>query len=246
MSVPPNVPGAPEGPQGQQPPYAPQGQAPQGYSPQGYAPQPGHGVPPQPPKKKGKGKFIALGVVALVLIAIIGGALGGGGDEKAGDPAPSSTSKVDDSDSDEKSDDTSDEAKSADKAPGLPALGEAVVAGDLEFTLTDYECGVTVKDVTGEVKPQGKFCKIHVSVKNIGKSEKFLSNADVKLFTEDDIEYSASSDVWLVDDVINLDRINPGITISGDVYFDIPEDAEPSFAGVGGGIFSKPTLIDLG
>lgn len=245
MSVPPHVPGAPEGPQGQPSPYAPHGQQspypPHGQGPQGYAPPPGYyGAPPPPPKKKGKGKFIALGVVALIVIAIIASSIGGGGDETAGDSAPSSTSAADDAGAGE----NPDEAE-ADEAATVPKLGDVVVADDLEFTLTDFECGVTVEDYSGEVEPQGKFCTVHVSVKNVGKSATYLSSEHVKLLTEDGIEYSASDDTWLVDGVLLLEEINPGNTAKGDLYFDLPEDVELTKAMVGGGFLSAGKEIAL-
>jgi hypothetical protein len=69
------------GPQGQQPQgYGPQGQQPQGYGPQGQPPQgygyaqqgfPQQGAPVAPPKKKGSGAIVAIGIV--VLLAAIGG-----------------------------------------------------------------------------------------------------------------------------------------------------------------------------
>lgn len=235
-SLPPNGPhdnGAPQGqqPHGQQSPY---GQQPQYGQQAAYGQHPGqppYGAAPQPPKKKmGAGKVVMLVLVGLVVLIVGVSALSGGGDgDQAGGPGSNAAKG-----------DTDPEA------PALPALGDPVVVDDLEFTLTKFKCGVTVKDITdSKLKPQGQFCKVSVAVKNVGKSEEHLFDEAVKLLGDDENEFSPSSDTFFVKNALSWETINPGNTVKGVVYFDIPKDVEPKVAAVGGGLFSEPAEVAL-
>ena len=188
-------------------------------------PNPNYGPPPAgaPAAKKKPGCFLigCLGLVALVVIVgiVVGVVVA-----------------------------TSDGGSSAAEEPEtqVAALGSPVTSGDLEFTLTGFKCGVTVKDPTGTVKPQGQFCEMKVAVKNIGKSEALLSSDSVKLKDADDVEYSSSTETMFVEGTLLFEEINPGNTVKGKVYFDIPKDVEPTVAAVGGGLFDEPVAVNLG
>lgn len=126
----------------------------------------------------------------------------------------------------------------------LPKIGTPVKSDDLEFTLSDYACGVKVSDPTGELTPQGQFCKISVSVKNVGTKEAVLLDTAVKL-KNGEAEYSASSDTLFVNDSLKFETVNPGNTVKGVIYFDVPKDVVPKVAKVSGNIFSSGKDIAL-
>lgn len=75
-----------------------------------------------------------------------------------------------------------------------------------------------------------------VSVKNISKKEERLDFDDFTL-TEGDIEYSTDSWVNIKasegDNTTGfLDYINPGLSASGNIFFDVPNEVVPMMARV--------------
>ncbi|MGD7708067.1 DUF4352 domain-containing protein [Microlunatus sp. Y2014] len=191
---------------------------------------PSYGQPPQPAKKK-PGCFLigCLGLVAVVLVVgiVMAVALSTGG----GTVAEEGRQGVGNGSAEE----------------SLPKLGTAVVSGSLEFTLGSLECGVTVKDVTGsEVEPQGQFCKVDVTIKNVGKQEATVDQSAIKLIDADEIEYAASDDTLvMVEDTIFYEQVNPGNSIAGIAYFDIPEGVTPVLALCQGGFLETAAKVDL-
>jgi len=201
-------------------------------------------VPPPKKKKLGPLKIILIAVVALIVIVGIANAVSGGGKEQP--KADSTNSTTEKSDGKDKGSDPKKEEPEKKEEPDQPKLGQPVVAGDLEFTLASYKCGVTVKDLTGEtLKPQGQFCKLEVAIKNVGKSEALLTDDAVKLLGAEGVEYSSSSDTWFVKDALKFETVNPGNTVKGVVYFDVPKDAAPSVAAVGGGFLTSAVEVSL-
>ncbi|MGA4507933.1 DUF4352 domain-containing protein [Propionibacteriaceae bacterium G1746] len=236
----------------------------QQYGPQPGQQQPGQQYPqqpqflqaaPQPPKKKSrKGLAIVGGIVAVL---VLWGMISGGGDD-ASTAAPASTaaSTAETKAAETKAAETkaaetkpaetkAAETKPAETKPAENKLGVAVTSGDLQYTLSNFKCGVTVTDLTGTLKPQGKFCVVDVVVKNVGKKATWFTDDDIKLLDGSDVEYSPSDDILFVDGAIAFEEINPGNTIKGKVWFDIPTDAKPVQAQVKGGLFDKGQKISL-
>lgn len=250
MSQPPVPPGNPNG--GSFPPGNPNGGPFQPGSPNGRplppqgtpptaGPYPGPGMAPQPPneanfaapgqqppfqpvakKRKGKGRLIAvLIVVALLVLGAIVAALNGGGSKAS--PGTSSTTQ----------------------AAAMPGIGAAVTDGDLQFTVTAYKCGVTVKDARGALAPQGQFCQLDLTIKNNGKTQAPVDGSQINLLDAAGVEYSTSSDTLMVDGTIFLKQVNPGNSITGSAYFDVPKEVTPTVARVKGGLFSKGAQIKV-
>jgi len=257
MSQPPVPPGNPNGgsfqpgsPNGR--PLPPQGTPPTAgpYPGPGMAPQPPNGAnfaapgqqPPfQPPakKRKGKGCLIAvLIVVALIVIVAIGSALNGGGSKAS--PGTSSTTEAAATGSA-----STQPGKATTAAAAMPGIGAAVTDGDLQFTVTAYKCGVTVKDYSGALTPQGQFCQLDLTIKNNGKTQATVDSTQINLLDAAGVEYSTSSDTLMVDGTIFLKQVNPGNSITGSAYFDVPKEVSPTVARVKGGLFSKGAQIKV-
>jgi len=110
-------------------------------------------------------------------------------------------------------------------------LNEAARDGDFEFTVSGLECGdTTVGSEFLQEEAQGQFCKLNVTVENIGTEAQTLFADDQYLFTADDTRFSASSTATIYNSPDNLDswltEINPGNTAEGAIVFDVPADAE--------------------
>jgi hypothetical protein len=120
--------------------------------------------------------------------------------------------------------------------PSTPKIGSSVRDGKFEFVINSIECGIeSVGNSQYLTKsPQGQYCKFSVTVKNIGdiaqkfySSNQFLFNSSNQRYSNDStaqIYASAGISVTWIND------INPGNSVTGDVYFDIPKDQIPTSA----------------
>ena len=136
-------------------------------------------------------------------------------------------------------------AKATTTAATIPGIGTAVAEGDLQFTVTAYKCGVTVKDYSGALTPQGQFCQLDVTIKNNGKAQATVDDSQIVLLDGAGVEYSTSSDTLMVDGTIFLKQINPGNSIKGSAYYDVPKEVNPTVAKVKGGLFSSGKQIKV-
>ena len=125
-------------------------------------------------KKKGKGCLVAVGVVVgLLVLGGVVNAIGGGGKTSTSSattaaPAASGAEAVK----------TTQAAKTEAAAPGV---GTLVGDKDLEFTITAFTCDVTVKDYSGALTPQGKFCQADLTIKNKGKDQALVDDSQIEL-----------------------------------------------------------------
>lgn len=155
-------------------------------------------------------------ILAFVIIAVIASAAGGGSKSGTGRTKTDST------------------AKTTDKAATTAKIGEAARDGKFEFVVKGLQCGVmSVGDNPYLTKtPQGQFCLLDVSVKNIGNEKQSLFSSNQKLLNGS-VEYSAddtatiyaapNSSSWYSD-------INPGNSVEGKIVFDVPKDVTPIVA----------------
>ncbi len=192
--------------------------------PPGFA-TPGNNPPQQ--KRKGKGCLIVAAILGgLLVLGVIGGALGGGSSTSArsGDATSNAAATT---------------AAQKSTAAQLPGIGAAVTSGDVEYTVTAFACDVSVTNYSGAITPQGKWCKLDVTVKNVGKQKVTVTDDFIKVKDAAGVEYSTGSETVMVDGTIFLKGINPGNSIQGTAYFDVPKDAAPVTAVLKGGYFAK-------
>lgn len=131
------------------------------------------------------------------------------------------------------------------------AVGQPVTTKKFEYVITGYECGIPSvgeHEITREIA-KGHFCRISITAKNIATKAKSLNFSDFKLMSGE-IEYSTES--WTnitastgTDSSGFLDKINPGLQVSGNIYFDVPTDVVPDSATIDDTFFSKPATIKL-
>lgn len=245
--------------------YPPQHQPGQNYQQQGYQypgqPQPSNpqypfgqpgtpGMPPMDPKAQAKAakayqkasrpwfkkkRFWALG---LLLLLIIGSALGGGSDtSNQPEDETALSAQAASTEAQAPAQPETDKPDEATEAPAPAAtgakLGETVPYNTFEFTVNSVKCGLsTVGSDSFQEEAQGQFCVVSMKVKNTGtKAQHFMSD-DQKLFDAQGNEYSYStegtiatmgdkSDLW-------FEEINPGNSVTGEIVFDIPEGVKPA------------------
>lgn len=175
--------------------------------------QPVHyGAPPQaPPRKKSRALPIILGILGGFIVLCVGGgivaaALGGG--NSSADNGNSSTSS---------------------KQKTTAKVGQAARDGQFEFTVTKMQCGVKqVGDDIVSKKPQGQYCLITVTVKNIGREARTLSDSNQKAYDAAGRQFSTDEAGVYVpnNDAMFINNINPGNSATGVIVFDIPKDGK--------------------
>lgn len=223
------------------------------YAPQGQPARPS-GPPFLPPKKR-SGLTIFLIVIGSIVVGFFGliisiailGAIFFGGDDKedaAVAEALSTTTPV---------------AQPAEKKPAVEqpaaekiyAIGQPVTSEKFEYVVTDFNCGIPSvgeHEITMEVA-KGQFCQLSITAKNIAKQAEKLDFGDFKLISGDN---EFSTDSWVniksasrTDSSGFLDKINPGLQVTGNIYFDVPIDVIPDRAVVQDSRRSDPAVISL-
>jgi hypothetical protein len=116
--------------------------------------------------------------------------------------------------------------------PVAPAsqLGKTVRDGKFAFTVKSVKCGIA-KVGTSEYlqkKAQGQFCAVSMKIENIGDEPQSMFADNQYAFDAKDRKFSADSAASIYDDNSQVlwEEINPGNTVQGKVYFDIPKGAK--------------------
>lgn len=149
------------------------------------------------------GMFIAgIFVLALVMVII--------------DPQPSS-------DTASKSETKTEVSKSPSSKPtkeedSTPTLGSKVRDGKFEFVVKSIKCGIKSVETYKTNTPLGEYCKVTVNFTNIGDKGQYVDATDQVLIDSKGREFKAS----IGSDSINFENINPGLSVTGDIYFDVP------------------------
>ena len=205
----------------------------QGTSPMAQ-PMPGSaalGSTPQRPWFKKKRFIIPAGLVAFV---ILGSALSGGGD----DPSTSTALETPESTTSTTAPAASATSAAAPATPApsapepadnTPKFGSKVRDGKLEFVVTGMKCGIDAVGQAGfDTKAQGEFCRVSMKITNIGDEAQSMFADNQLAFDAKDRKFSADTEASIYDDQsqILFEEINPGNTVEGRVYFDVPKGTE--------------------
>ncbi len=189
----------------------------------------------------------AIGVV--VLVAVVGSALGGGDDD-----APTTADTAAPADAVPGGEETP-AAPAAPEEPEAPAeqpaagVGTPVRDGKFEFTVTSVAPGVARvgDDLFGE-DAQGQFLLVHLRVTNIGDEAQMFDGSSQKLLDTAGRTHSAdtAAAIYVGDSNSFLNQINPGNSVDGTVVFDIPADAAPASLELHDSAFSGGVTVALG
>lgn len=236
---------------GQQPPPWQQQQPQQPYQQPQYPPPPppaGGWQQPPPAQPKRRSWFarhkIMTGLGVLVVLGIIGAAIGGG------DDSSSSSGSAAVSPSTSASPASRPAATSKPPAePGAAGIGTSVRDGKFEFTVTRLRCGVrSVGTAPVDQKAQGQFCLLTMRVHNIGDEAQLFDASSQKVFNAAGQEFSADGTASLYANPNGetfLTEINPGNQVTGVVVFDVPAGAKPVRAELHDSPFSGGAEVTL-
>ncbi|MBI3250594.1 MAG: DUF4352 domain-containing protein [Candidatus Andersenbacteria bacterium] len=185
---------------------------------------------------------IMTGIMVVIIFLIVLGMIGGSGDQSG-----SSTSTQKTSSGGSEAETTTATAPAATVAK----IGEPVTDGDLTFTVT----GVTTKQTLGNTftqrDAQGTFHVVMLKIENKGKETKTTDSSMFKIVDSQGREFERSIDgqtaVGLSQGKVDLflQQIQPGLSVTGDIVFDLPADATGTQLIVKGSLFSKGAKILL-
>lgn len=156
------------------------------------------------------------GLAALAAVALACGS-GGKGDDKGSSvaPKPGTTQKV---------------GASPKPSPKPAGLKDAVRDGEFEFTVTKVDCSLSkIGNEYVNTTAQGKFCLVHLTVKNISRSAEMFDPSAQRAFDAERTAYEPDTSAALY---VNEDAgafftaINPGNQAKGVVPFDVPKNVE--------------------
>jgi len=114
-------------------------------------------------------------------------------------------------------------ATSTSNAKVTHGMNEAVRDGQFEFVVTSMTCGHSME---GDEIPDGAFCEVGVSVKNIGNKAQLFDGAVQKATGSTGSVYSddPAAEVYANGLALSfLDHINPGNHMAGVLVYDIPQ-----------------------
>jgi len=140
-------------------------------------------------------------------------------------------------------------AAKAAAAAAAPQLGKTVRDGKFAFTVTAVKCGIAQVG-TGDIlvqKAQGQYCRVALKVENIGNEAQMMFASNQYLFDTKGRKFSADATANIYDDSAKLlfEDINPGNSIKGFVYFDVPKGTKVSKLELHDSMFSGGVEVRL-
>lgn len=103
-------------------------------------------------------------------------------------------------------------------------------------------------DYMGYKSDSGKFAIINITIKNVGKELISLDSGYFKLVAKNGAEYSPSFLLGLSNKYIDFESMNPGISTTGNLVFEVPSNFKLSNAILkfsGTGLFTEDTNFSL-
>lgn len=192
--------------------------------------------------------IILSGILGLIVLIIVISASGSGG-KKSDEQTTSTETKTATSQSPTT---TADKKTAASPSPAsLAKIGEAVTDGDLSFTVLGVKTANTLGSYYSKTA-QGMFYIVTVQVKNNAKDTKTIDSSQFQVTDNQGHTFDRSSDGQTalgfqqghVD--LFLQQVQPSLSVTGDIVFDVPKDATGLKLVVKSGLFSSGKQIDLG
>lgn len=184
--------------------------------------------------KMGMGKKLLIGVGVLIVLGIIVSKSGGG--DKATTTSSSSS------------------AKPVATEPAKPVeLSKEGISSDVKIVVTGFDSKASVGDNQySTVKAQGVFKVLTISITNNQKDAITIDSNSFKLLDDQKREFSDSNEAQTAlmtsdsgDKGFFLKKINPGMTVEGQVVFDVPKDAKGFVLKARGGMTGKEIILKV-
>jgi Domain of unknown function (DUF4352) len=205
---------------------------PSGYGPP--QPPPGYYGPPQPPPRKhhigrnvflGCGGLIVLVIIVVIIVVVVALSHSGTGSKSASGSGPGASSG---------------------------SIGSKVRDGKFQFVITSVSHAKNVGDTAqgfGDTA-QGEYTVLHVSVTDISNQAQTLDDSAQFVFDSKGRQFSAATQADIDGNGGNgggvfLNQINPGDTVHGKIYFDLPPGTTASKAVLHDDLLSGGVTVSL-
>lgn len=193
---------------------------------------------PAAPKKNWFARHkILTGILALVLFFIVIGMIGSSG----GSSVPSTQTG------------SSDTNTTTEKAAPAPAakIGDTVTDKDMAFAVTNFTTAKTLGSSFTKKDAQGTFQVISLKITNQSKETKTIDSSMFQLTDSQGRTFDRSVEGQSAQGFseggfdLFLQQVQPGLSVNGDIVFDIPADATGLQLIVKGSVFSSGKKIQL-
>ena len=178
---------------------------------------------------------ILTGIFILIVVFIVIGAIGSSSKSGSSSGTGSSVS----------SDKGAVSVKSA-------KVGDTVNDGDLAFTVQSMDNAQTIGNSFDQKTAQGTYYILTVKIQNNGKDTKTINASDFNIVDSQGRKYDYSTDGQTAMEMSDggtsffLQQIQPSLSVTGKIVFDVPASATGLKLMAQGDIFSTPVSIDLG
>jgi hypothetical protein len=128
-------------------------------------------------------------------------------------------------------------------------LGKPVRDGKFAFIVRNVKCGIAVVGDNPylQEKAQGQFCAVALTVENIGDESQSMFADNQYAFDGKSRKFSANSMASMADESSQVlwEEINPGNSVKGTVYFDVPKGAKLTSLELHDSMFSGGVTVRL-
>lgn len=201
--------------------------------------------------------FWVLAVVGLFVVVGIAGAVGGddGTDRSTAAPSSDEVAQPDDpADAEPASEaepieEPAEEPAADPEQPAAASIGQPVEVGD--WIVTVVAVGAPVEQVGDQylnTKAQGSFIPISITAQNAGTGAQLFMASDLVAVDDQgrEFEYSSDAAIYAGDaGAAIFDEVNPGNTLAGDLFYDVPDGATLVSLEVAAGLFAQPVTVAL-
>lgn len=186
-------------------------------------------------------KILKWGGITLVVLFIIGliGSNGSKGTSQSNQPNSGSTGTQD------------EPKKDTSKPEQVAGLNQPVTDGDLSFTVLSVEKKKSVGNAYTKKDSQGMFYIVSLKLENTGKKTVTFDSSMAKVTDSEGREFDRSIEgqtalgmsTGKVD--LFLQQIQPSLSYTGDLVFDLPAEVQNPVLVVKGSLFNKGAKIQL-
>ena len=175
-------------------------------------------------------------ILGLILLGIIGSIAGGGKSSNSNSGSNNNTNN------------TSQQQLGAKTGK----VGQTIADGDLAFTVSSVTTASTIGNSFVAKTAQGIYYIITVKIDNNGKDTKTINASDFHVVDSQGRKFDYSNDGQLAMEEsqgttdLFLQQIQPSLSVTGKIVFDVPKDATGLKLLAQGGLFTDGVSIDLG
>lgn len=181
-------------------------------------------------------KILKWGGIGLVVLIVIGVIAGSGGNKSNNQPSSGSNS-------------TTTSNSKQEEAAKTYGLNETVQDGDLAFTVTNVETAKTLGNQFTKKDAQGTFYVITLKLENKGNKTATFDSSMAKVTDDKGREFERSIEGQTAKGMAQgnvdlfLQQIQPSLSVTGDLVFDLPADMQNPMLVVKGSYFGKGAKI---